>query len=154
LHSSHLKVVLKQNLLSAPANALKMCLHYHNTWLFYLNVHKLTNRATPLMYSCYKCTLQLYKLFNADSLISEWCHLNFEIINTSRQKYFKIRINNKLKIGNTILCNRLHQLNDEIPINWLNLSFANFKIKCKSKFLTYIWNKKLILKYKNLNLWK
>ena len=136
--SANLKAVLQQTLLSASAKALRMCLHYPKNRISNLNIHKITNRATPSMHCKYKCALQLYKLFNECSPYTEWCHLNFDIINTSRQHYFEIRQNHNLRIGKNALCNKLHNLNGTIPLEWLNLSFDNYKIKCKNKLLTFV----------------
>ena len=135
--SSNLKVVLQQKLFSASSNALKMCLHYPKTNISHLNIHKLTKRATPSMYCNYKSALQLFKLFNECTPLTEWCHLNFDIINTSRQQFFEIKLNYMLRIGQNVLCNKLHHLNGKIPLEWLNLSFDNYKIKCKNKLLTF-----------------
>jgi hypothetical protein len=130
--SAYLKLVSQQTLLTALANALKMCLHYPRSRLLHLNIHKITNHATPSMYCEYKNALQLYKLFNEHVPHAEWCHLNFDVINTSRQQFFEIRRNHNLRIGKNTLCNKLHDLNGKIPLDWLNLTFHNYKIKCKT----------------------
>ena len=74
-----------------------------------MDIHKVTKRSTPEMYSKYKCALQCYKVFNERSPQTECSHLKFDTINASRQKFFEITINSKLKIGQNSLCNRLHQ---------------------------------------------
>ena len=48
---------------------------------------------------------------------------------------FKVTKNNKLRVGNNIMINRMSLLNNEIPLNWLNLSFESFKLKSKELFL-------------------
>ncbi len=136
-HSANLNVSLKQKLLSASANALKMCLHYPQTRISHYNLHKMTNRATPAMYCKYKGALQIFKLCNEDTPEDEWIHLNFDIINTTRQQFFEVRLNHRLRVGRNALCNKLHDLNGKIPLDWLNLSFENFKIKCKKQFLSF-----------------
>jgi hypothetical protein len=133
----NLNLILKQNLLTASANALKMCLHYPRTRILHQNLHKLSNRATPSMYCDYKSALQLYKLFNENTPQNEWIHLNLDIINTSRQQFFEIRLNYQLRIGKKALCNKLNHLNGKISLDWLNLPFESFKFKCKNKFLTF-----------------
>ena len=137
-HSANLKLVSQQTLLTASANALKMCLHYPGSRLSHLNIQKITNRATPSMYSEYKNALQLYKLFNEQVPHTEWCHLNFNVINTSRQQFFEIRQNHNLRIGKNAPCNKLHDLNGKIPLDGLNILFDNYKIKCKNKLLTFV----------------
>ena len=136
-YSTNLKESDKHNLFVASAKALKMCLHYPKDNISYIEMHKSTKRATPEMYNVYKCAIQLFKLFNETNQTDEWCHLNLNIINTSRQKFFEIKLTNRTRIGLNSTCNKLHQLNGKIPLNWLNLSLNNFKLKCKNKFLTF-----------------
>ena len=136
-HSANLNVLLKQKLLTASANALRMCLHYPQTRISHQNLHKLTNRATPHMYCEYKSALQIFKLFNENTPENEWIHLNQDIINTTRQQFFEVRLNHRLRVGKNALCNKLHDLNGKIPLDWLNLSVENYKIKCKNKFLSF-----------------
>ena len=136
-HSANLNVLLKQKLLTASANALRMCLHYPQTRISHQNLHKLTNRATPHMYCEYKSALQIFKLFNENTPENEWIHLNQDIINTTRQQFFEVRLNHRLRVGKNALCNKLHDLNCKIPLDWLNLSVENYKIKCKNKFLSF-----------------
>ena len=139
-HSSNLNINLKQNLLTASAKALKMCLHYPETRISHLNLHKMTDRATPAMYCDYKNSIQLFKLFNEKTPETEWLHLNSEIVNTTRQHFFEVRLNHRLRIGKNSLCNKLHDLNGKIPLDWLNLTIESFKIKCKEKFLKFKTN--------------
>ena len=90
------------------------------------------------MYNDYKCALQFFKAFNDNYPQNEWLYLNFNIINTPRQMFFEIHQTNHLRIGKNALCNKLHQLNGKVPLEWLNLSFENYKVKCKQKFLNFI----------------
>ncbi len=130
-------MVLKQKLLTASANALKMCLHYPGTRISHHNLHKATNRATPSMYCDYKSALQIFKLLNENTPKNDWIHLNLDIINTTRQQFFEVRLNHRLRVGKNALCNELHDLNGKIPLDWLNLPLESFKIKCKNKFLSF-----------------
>jgi hypothetical protein len=134
---NNLKQNLQRDLLTASSNAIKVCLHYPNRMISYINLHKMTNRANPCMYMKYKLFLLLYKTFNMQSPISEWIELNFNQFFTSRQTNFMSNANNRHAIGSNSLCNRFNHLNDLININHLNLNFKSYKIVCKKLFLTY-----------------
>ena len=93
-------------------------------------------RATPENYMIYKHALQLHKLYNANEGNDiEWQSLNHFQVLTSRQTKFKIQKGNKSRVGLNALANRLHVLNDKIPLVWLNLSIDTYKIKCKALLL-------------------
>ena len=133
-----LKEPLKHLMFTASARALRVAMHYPKQQLSYLNLHKLTNRATPEMFSTYKLALTLYKLYNSNTHCLEWIHLNIEHVSTSRQTSFIVKRNNTNVTGSNALTARLFDLNGQIPLTWLNNSFQQFKIKCKSKFLSFI----------------
>ena len=136
-HLHNLNTNLKHALFVASANSLKMCLNYKTDMISYIDLHKMTNRATPEMLSDYKLALSLYKIFNNESPQNEWLHLNFSQITTSRQTNFMTSKSNNLKLGINSLTNRLHHLNGKIPLEWLNKTFNCYKIECKKLFLTY-----------------
>ena len=71
-----LKEYLKYAIFVASAKALKPCSHYRDPMTSYHELHKLTNRATPAMYSNYKCALLLHKMYNGTEWNNEWLHLN------------------------------------------------------------------------------
>jgi hypothetical protein len=128
---------LKHSLFVASANALKVCLNYPDTSFSYMDLHQIANRATPEMFSSYKTALLLYGIFNEKVPIDEWIHLNIDIINTSRQTCFKTLRNHLRRIGLNCIANRLHTLNDKIPLTWLNKSLNTYKIECKKLFLAF-----------------
>ena len=125
----------KQQLLSASANALKLCTTYYNDRTSFEDLHKLNQRATPTQIMQYKHSLLLYKLYNRKEPIQEWVNLNFQQTLSSRQTKFGITRSNNYKIGNNLLCNRLAIINNLIPLPWLNLSLSTYKTKCKELFL-------------------
>ena len=125
----------KQLLLVASAKALRLCIKYQNKVFSYVDIHKITKRATPNQILLYKHAILLFKLYNSIDTTQEWVNLNFQQILTSRQVNFMISKTNSYKIGINLVCNRLTVLNNKIPLNWLRLSFPSFKIKCKEKFL-------------------
>lgn len=136
-HIPSLNHVLKQKLLSTSANALKMALNYPQELISFQNLHRMTDRATPEMFSNYKLALLLFKTFNDKFPLQEWTQLNFSIILTTRQSKFAINRNNRLCVGNNAICNRLNVLNDKIPLTWLNKNYSLYKIECKKLFLSF-----------------
>ena len=125
----------KQLLMSASAKALRICVNDQSTIYSYIDMHKITNRATPSQILVYKHAILLYKLYNTINSTSDWVKLNFQQTLTSRQVNFKISQTNCYRIGLNLICNRLTVLNNKIPLKWLSLSIESFKLKCKEKFL-------------------
>ena len=101
----------------------------------YIDLHKMSKRATPNQILIYKHAILLFKLYNNTQSSLEWIALNFQQILKSRQLNFSISCNNSYKIGKNKLCNRLSLLNNKIPLSWLALTLESYKIKCKDKFL-------------------
>ena len=63
---------------------------------------------------------------------TEWIALNFQQILTTRQTKFLVIKTNSKRIGNNILINCLHVLNNKIDLSDLNESLSSFKVKQKS----------------------
>ena len=87
----------------------------------------------------YKHSLVLHRLYNVHEPRTEWCNLNFQHQFSTRQTNFKVARSNKLSIGKNIIVNRLSILNNKIQMDWLNLSYTQFKVKVTNIFLTYDW---------------
>ena len=68
--------------------------------------------------------------------MTEWINLNFQHQFSMRQGLFTVAKTNKYKVGENILVDRLSVVNNLIPLDWLNLSYATYKLKCKEKFVT------------------
>ena len=122
-------------LLSASANALKLCNSYYDPSISYVDLHALHNRALPTKFCFYRHCLLLYKVFNDLIPKKDWLDLNFKMIHTSRQTHFEIIKSSNYKVGNNVISNRLTCLNKKIPLEMLNLTIENFKIRCKNMFL-------------------
>ena len=137
-HLSSLKCCIKNDLLSASANAIRVALHYPDPYIGFQDLHRMTKRATPDMFCIYKLCILLYKTFNEQLPENEWIEMNFNQITMTRQTDFKIMKTNRLRVGMNILNNRFHVLNGLIPLDWLNRGFQSFKILCKNKFLTFV----------------
>ena len=125
----------KKLLLSASSNALKMAHKYRFPYMSFEALHRISNRATPTMFSHYKLALMLHILYNTEVYTTEWIHLNVNHVITSRQTSFHINKTNNLNVGMNALANRLNLINDKIPLELLNKSYNSFKIECKKLFL-------------------
>ena len=134
-HTESMKATLKQQILSTSARALKICMYFPDPMISFQRIHQMNNRALPEQMMAYKHALLLFKLYNSKIPSLEWMYLNFQQTLTSRQSLFKTMKNNKLRVGNNALANRLTLVNNKIPLNWLNLSVNSFKINCKKIFL-------------------
>ena len=134
-HIPSLKSNLKQKLLSTSALALKMCLKNNDPMISFERLHQIAKRATPEKMMLYKHAILLYKMYNSENHSNEWVHLNLNQVITSRQTKFNILKTNQLKVGLNAPANRLHSINNYIPLTWLNYSFNTFKIKAKDLIL-------------------
>ena len=126
---------LKKKLLSASANALKMCMSKLPLNTSFDSIHSLAKRGTPTQMCNYKHALQLYKLFNSETMTEDWIALNFQQQFNGRSNKFQFFTSSNYKVGKNLMVNRFRQLNNKIDYNWLNESFNSYKIKCKKLFL-------------------
>ena len=134
-HIPTLNYHCKRMLLSASANALKLCNSYFDPTISYIDLHMLHKRALPSKFCFYRHCLLLYRVFNNSIPKADWLDLNFKMIHTSRQINFEITNNSNYRVGNNILSNRLSCINKKIPLEMLNLTIESFKIRCKTMFL-------------------
>ena len=134
--SQDLKVRSKQQLLAASANALKLLNNVSDLRTSYNNLHNLEKRATPMNFAKYRLAIQLYKIYNDLSSTEDWSDMNFQQNFNARQDTCHITNTANTKVGRNIICNRLTVLNNQIKLNWLNLSMTAFKLQAKRIFLT------------------
>ena len=135
-HLPTLKPEIKQHLLSASANALKLAQHYPDRMESFINIHEECKCALQEQMILCEHAILLHKLYNQRSPETEWINLNFQQLLTSRQLKFSIPKTNKYKVGNNILTNRLHILNNKIKHLDLNDSITSFKINQKKTLLS------------------
>ena len=135
-HLPTLSPHLKQKLLSASANAIKLCLTKLPQNTSFESIHNLAKRATPTQISSYKHAIQLYKLYNSSNMSDDWLSLNIQQSFNERNGKFQIYNISNYKVGRNLICNRFKQLNNKINYTWLNESLNAFKIKCKTLFLS------------------
>ena len=131
-----LNQISKKQLLRASANALKLCEKTYDPNISFVELHKKYDRALPNDFNLYKHCLLLFKVFNFKVPKNDWIDLNFQMLNSSRQKFFDVQSRARFRVGNNILCNRLSCLNRKLDVNLLNLSNESYKIACKKMFLT------------------
>jgi hypothetical protein len=75
-HLGTLISTIKKQLFCASSKALRVALHYPDQSISCMELHKISNRATPLMFAKYKLALLLYIKFNEVIPINEWVALN------------------------------------------------------------------------------
>ena len=134
-HIPTLNYHCKRMLLSASANALKLCNSNYDPNISYIDLHILHKRALPNRFCFYRHCLLLFKVFNTSIPEKDWLDLNFKMIHTSRQTHFVITNSSNYKVGSNILSNRLSCINRKITLDMLNLPIETFKIRCKNMFL-------------------
>ena len=134
-HIPNLKPPLKQLILSASANALKLAQRTTDPFESFVNVHKNCKRAHPNQILLFKHAILLHKLYNGNLPRAEWLDLNFNQNLTSRQTMFNIVKTNNYLVGNNILSNRLSVINNKIELNDLNMSLDSYKVKYKKILL-------------------
>ena len=127
---------LKQNLLSASANALKICTPTYHRYMSFTELHNINNHATPQQMCLYKHALLLYNVILNQEPPIDWIDLNFQQTFSSRCTKFKFVTSQNYKIGNNILCNRFIALNDKIDYGLVDLSYNTYKLRCKAMFLS------------------
>ena len=134
-HLPTLSPHLKQKLLSASANALKLCLTTLPPNTSFESIHSLAKRSTPVQMSMYKHALQLYKLFNSNNMSEDWISLNIQQNFNRRNNTIQLINASNYKVGRNLLVNRFLNLNNKINFTWFNDSFNTFKVKCKQLLL-------------------
>ena len=107
-----------------------------DSYTFDNNLHNLEKRATPMNFAKYRLAIQLYKIYNDLSSTEDWSDMNFQQNFNARQDTCHITNTANTKVGRNIICNRLTVLNNQIKLNWLNLSMTAFKLQAKRIFLT------------------
>ncbi len=135
-HMPSLHTSLKRQLLSASAAALKIMGHRQDIQISHEQLHLMNARATPIKLMTYKLSLQLYKSYNDNQQNETWLRLNFQQMFNNRTDTILIADESKNRIGKNIIINRLTILNGKVKLDWMNLSYDAYKLKCKNLFLS------------------
>ena len=108
----------------------------HDMRVSFSQLHRTEKRAMPMDFAKYRLAIQLYKIYNGNSMDEDWIDMNVQQNFNARQEMFQINDFSRLLVGRNILPNRLTALNRQINLDWLNLSLTSFKLKLKDLFLT------------------
>ena len=84
----------------------------------------------------YRLAIQLFKIYNCTTYDENWMDMNYQQNFNARMKMFHINDCSKLLVGRNIVSNRLNVLNNQIDLDWLNLSLNSFELKVKELYLT------------------
>ena len=117
------------------ANALRIISNEITIYHTHTEIHQMTKRALPDQMVKYKHALMMYKLFRQCMPENEFIHLNFQANLNQRQQYHTFIKTQNYNVGNNILLNRMHSLNNTIPKSMTDDSYLTFKLKCKEMFL-------------------
>ena len=98
-HLPTLALKLKQKLLSAFGDVLKLRTLYCPQDMSFITLHHQTARATPNQMLKFKLSIQLYKTFNTQHPPLEWVSLNENICSNRRQVYFETIEESTSKMG-------------------------------------------------------
>lgn len=101
----------------------------------YQRLHLINGRATPLEMMKYKHALLLFKTYNTTKMSKDWLALNFQQNFNNRNTTINLVDTSQFKIGKNLIPNRLLIVNRQIDLEFLNLSYLAYKIKCKNIFL-------------------
>ena len=138
-HLPKLAPYLKTLLMSASANALKLCTPSYTQDMSFTTLHEFNKRATPDQFCIYKQSLLLHTVYNFQTPKIEWLTLNFNQAFNQREGTFIAFDISNYKVGKTnSLANRLTCLNRKIPLDWLNHDKIKYKILCKQNLLPYV----------------
>ena len=85
--------------------------------------------------STYKHALQLYKIFNSNTMSDDWISLNDQQNFNGRNEHLQIINKSNYKVGRNLLVNWFQSLNNKIDYSWFDDSFESFKVKCKNLIL-------------------
>ena len=129
--------IMKQNLLSISANALRSCIPRTSCDISFEKIHEIHGKCTPIQISTYLNATNLHKILNPIDIRFENVTLLNQMICTGRQTMFQIWRENKSKIGLNTTANKFYSLSGKIALNSLNFSFVHFKKLMKIQFLKY-----------------
>ena len=127
----------KQQLLSASANAIRLCMKQENYYISFKNIHVNFGKSTPKQMALYKISLQLYKTFNSNDHGTDWLEFSNQIISSGRQTVFNIHRSNNYTIGLNMLANKFTCITNKIKLDYCNLSYSAYKHRMKIIFLPF-----------------
>jgi len=133
LHKSNL-----QNLLRASTNTLKSCFRYGD-WNFisFRDIHEITNKATPIMYSNYVQATTLKNIMDHGKPNLVWTKLQFNCRMMNRDQRLYFGNESKGPSGLQNFANRILHASSKLPPGWQSMSKLTFKKIAKKTFLSF-----------------
>ena len=83
----------------------------------------------------YRHAVTMFKLFNNMICEDEFIELNFQLYDNDRNRMLTFTKIQRFDVGQNILLNRFHDLNNKIDKNWLNVSLETYQTRCRALFL-------------------
>jgi hypothetical protein len=134
LHAG-VSAIIKKKLWQASSRMLKIVQKDWNGEKSFQELHKISKRATPKMWSNYVHCCALYDVVTTrkpNLLLSKLMENNLV---EQRFQGLVFTKSNKIKIGLNCLSNRVTNVSRRLNFNWLMLSKTVFKLKCKKMMI-------------------
>ena len=90
---------LKQQMLAASANALKILSNISDLRTSFVQLHTNEKRAIPMDFAKYRLAIQLYKIYNGYELNDDWQDMNRQQNFNARCETFQINDFSNIRIG-------------------------------------------------------
>ena len=94
-----LSPALKQHILAASSNALRLLNNIQDMKISYEQIHKVHKRATPMDIMKYRLSIQLFKIYNGYILNDDWMNMNVQQNFNARLNSIQINDMSNLRIG-------------------------------------------------------
>ena len=107
----NLSSIIKHDLLSTSANALRSCLMHEGFNVSFEDIHKVKKKCTPKEIMLYQIAINLHKVINCDKPLSfEQVTILNQIICGRRQLRFEILRDFNGRIGINMMANKCHYI--------------------------------------------
>ena len=102
-----LSTILKQHIMSASANALRLLDNIGDLEMSFERLHLFHKRAPPVNVMKFRLAIQLFKIYNGVIINDDWTDMHFQQNFNLRSNTVQIVDRSKFKIGKNIMLNRL-----------------------------------------------
>jgi len=127
-----------QNLLRASTNILKSCFRPGDwNYVSFNDIHKITGKATPLMWSNYCQATALKRIIETKKPENVWLKLQQNCRELRRENCIFFCSGSQTPMGNHNFANRVQHVSYRLPTNWDSLSVYSFKKLSKRLFLAF-----------------
>lgn len=115
---------------------IKTALQLYDWQVSFVDLHEIAGRSTPNKFALYTHSLALKKIIDNQRPSALYDDLIENMVFNDRLNKVFMKRYDKKKVGVNSFNNRLIEVCTELPLDWLFLPNANFKIKCKRLFLS------------------